>query len=414
MRQVSIAGLRACPLHELARAAWFPAAASVRMYDSDNLAKERGLDYLGEIVATDTHWELMPHTEAKHRILTEYLKMWFPVLARYRGRIVLLDGFAGPGSYSGGEPGSPLLVLRALLDHSHLERMSGCEFLLIFNEMDKQRFAALERVIEAERQARGGWPANVKVVTVNQGFQPLAEDILETIEGKQLAPTFAFLDPFGYSDVPISLISRLLAFQRCELFIYFDYNSVNRFATADTNVDRLFEALYGTDEFKNAPPTGQARKDYLVSLYERQLHEVCGFEYVQSFEMLNHKNRTGNYMIFCTRSIKGLDGMKSAMWKVAPTGDFRFADRLAHQEVLVGLAEPDTGPLQDALLSAFGGSTVPIETVMQFVIIQTPYVSSHVKRRTLLPMQKAGLVRSSFPRAGQFPDGTTLEFSLTR
>lgn len=368
----------------------------------------------GGIVATETHWKLKPHTEAKHRILTEYLKMWFPVLGRYRGRVVLLDGFAGPGTYVGGEAGSPLLALQSLLDHSYLDRMSGCEYLLVFNEMDKRRFAALEAVVEAERQARGGWPEHVKVVTVNQGFQSLAEDILETIEGKQLAPTFAFLDPFGYSDVPIALIARLLSFQRCELFIYFDYNSVNRFATAGTNVDHLFEALYGTNEFKDAPASGNERKDFLLRLYERQLREVCGFEHVQSFEMLNEKNRTGNYMIFCTRSKKGLDGMKSAMWKVAPTGDYRFADRLAHQQVLVGLTEPDTGPLQDALLEEYGGSSVRIETVIDYVITQTPYLSSHVKRRTLVPMQAAGLVRSSNPRKGQFPDGTVLEFAPRR
>lgn len=365
-------------------------------------------------MASDTHWELKPHTEAKHRILTEYLKMWFPVLGRYRGRVVLLDGFAGPGTYAGGEAGSPLLALQSLLDHSHLDRMSGCEYLLVFNEMDKDRFAALEAAVESERQARGGWPKHVKVVTVNNGFQSLAEDILETIEGKQLAPTFAFLDPFGYRDVPIDLIARLLSFQRCELFIYFDYNSVNRFATAGTSVDHLFEALYGTDEFKAAPATGNERKDFLVRLYERQLRNVCGFEHVQSFEMLNEKNRTGNYMIFCTRSKKGLDGMKSAMWKVAPTGDYRFADRLAHQEVLVGLAEPDTGPLQDALLEEFGGSSVRIETVLDYVVTQTPYLSSHVKRRTLVPMQAAGLVKSSNSRRGQFPDGTLLEFVSTR
>ncbi len=43
-------------------------------------------------------------------------------------------------------------------------------------------------------------------------------------------------------------------------------NSVNRFATAGTAVDEHFEALFGTDAFKNAPASGKARHEYLRDL----------------------------------------------------------------------------------------------------------------------------------------------------
>ena len=67
-----------------------------------------------------------------------------------------------------------------------------------------------------------------------------------------MAPTFAFIDPFGYKDVPLYLVAELVGFPKCELFIYFDFNSVNRFATAGI-VDEHFDRLFGTDEYKNAP-----------------------------------------------------------------------------------------------------------------------------------------------------------------
>ena len=53
---------------------------------------------------TETLWELDPHTTAKHEILRRYLGAWFPILNRHHGRIVYIDGFAGPGRYIGGEP----------------------------------------------------------------------------------------------------------------------------------------------------------------------------------------------------------------------------------------------------------------------------------------------------------------------
>ncbi|WP_341933755.1 three-Cys-motif partner protein TcmP [Microbacterium sp. LWO14-1.2] len=360
----------------------------------------------------ETIWDLAPHTGAKHEILTGYLKAWFPVLARYRGRIVLLDAFAGPGSYSNGEPGSPLLAIRTLLGHSYLDEMiANCEILMIFNEHDKKRFKALESAIENEQSTYANWPENLRVHAVNENFVNLAEDILEQLDGAQLAPTFAFLDPFGYRDVPMDLIARLLAYKRCELFIYFDYNSVSRFATAG-NVDDALTALYGTDEFKDAPPAGDPdRPGFLLALYERQLREVCGFEHVQSFAMLNNQNKINNYMIFCTRSLKGLNTMKTAMWKVDPMGEYRFADRLANKPVLFGLTDPDMSPLRDALLDVFGGQSVRIEDIEEFVIAETPYLQSHIKRRTLVPMIDEGWARSSNMRRGQFPPGTIVTFA---
>src|ERR1700693_6137138 len=58
-------------------------------------------------VPRTTLWEIQPHTRAKHRILKSYLDAWLPIMARYNGRILFIDGFAGPGRYSGGERGSP-------------------------------------------------------------------------------------------------------------------------------------------------------------------------------------------------------------------------------------------------------------------------------------------------------------------
>lgn len=68
----------------------------------------------------ETLWERDEHTEGKHLVLEHYLKAWFPILGmgRMNRRILFVDGFAGPGKYKGGEPGSPLVAMRVLADHS--------------------------------------------------------------------------------------------------------------------------------------------------------------------------------------------------------------------------------------------------------------------------------------------------------
>jgi hypothetical protein len=60
----------------------------------------------------DTCWRIDSHTLAKHRILRGYLQAWLPIVGTSFPRIRLIDGFAGPGHYADGEPGSPIIMLR--------------------------------------------------------------------------------------------------------------------------------------------------------------------------------------------------------------------------------------------------------------------------------------------------------------
>jgi hypothetical protein len=44
------------------------------------------------------------------------------MLSKYNGRNIYIDGFAGPGRYKGGEDGSPIIALKALLEHPHFKK----------------------------------------------------------------------------------------------------------------------------------------------------------------------------------------------------------------------------------------------------------------------------------------------------
>jgi three-Cys-motif partner protein len=271
---------------------------------------------------TSTLWKREPHTAAKHEILKGYLDAWYPILGSSRGRVVFLDGFAGPGVYSEGEPGSPIVALASLIEHNHLPRLKNCEFVFVFNEMDPERCTSLNESV-ATFQASHALPENVKIQVSNQEFSEVAREL--AAYGRRLAPTFAFIDPFGYRDLEMKTLAELLAADKCELFCYFDYNSANRFATAG-NVDDRFEALFGCDDFKRAPAAGDpSRGEFLVRLFEEQLTKIANFTHVQSFSMRTKSGIIGNYLVFATRSLKGLDKMKQVMWKVDPSGEYAFS-----------------------------------------------------------------------------------------
>lgn len=359
-----------------------------------------------------TVWPLAPHTRAKHDLLSRYLGGWFPILSRYNGRIVFLDGFAGPGVYSSGEPGSPVVALETLLTHSYWPNMRHQEFVFLFNESDRARFARLQQVVSNLQAKYQPWPSNVKLRLGNSTFEDTANELLAYVaqQRAQLAPTFAFVDPFGVSGMPMELLSRLLAFNRCELFVYFRFDTVNRFATAGNIDDRLNE-LFGTDVYQQVRGlAGPDRKKYLHDLYQYQLTTVCGFPFVKSFEMINDKGHTGYYLFFGTRNIVGLRVMKEAMWKVDPGGGQLFSDILAGQDILFR-EEVDIEPLKLALRNQFTGQTVSVNALEEYLLIHTPYAASHLKKLTLKPMQADGYIGSpNQKRRGTFPQGTLITF----
>jgi three-Cys-motif partner protein len=324
-----------------------------------------------------TIWELKPHTEAKHRLLTGYLAAWFPILSRWNERIVFLDGFAGPGIYEGGEPGSPIKALDVLLNHQYGSAMANKKFVFMFNEANPDRHERLTEVITEYVAEHQPWPQNVTLRIGNDSFENTAEGILSHLEEQKrnLAPTFAFVDPFGVKGLPMDLLRRLLSFNRCEVFVYFDFNTVNRFANAG-NIDDSLAELFGTDLFMQAAGlSGEDRKSFLHDLYQSQLTEVCGFQFVKSFEMINETGHTGYFLFYGTRNLKGLEVMKDVMWSVDPGGGQRFSDKLAGQDVLFEAAA-DTRPLQRDLAEHFRGQTVSVEILGRYVLVDTPTRSS--------------------------------------
>lgn len=223
----------------------------------------------------DTVWELEPHTKAKHELLRRYLGAWFPIITSSRRNrpVLFLDGFAGPGVYSNGEPGSPVIALETLVNHARFANLDSTKFVFLFVEADDDRFASLEQEIEQFWSRRpGGKPGNVLVKTYKEPFAKIAADLVSYAreQKKQLAPTFAFIDPFGWSGVPLAVIRDLLAFDKCEVLFNFMHDSVNRFVTDDRpGVALSFAELFGTSagELQAAKElVGEERKDFLRSL----------------------------------------------------------------------------------------------------------------------------------------------------
>ena len=227
-------------------------------------------------------WVMAPHTRAKHQILQKYLGAWYPILSRWNGRIVYIDGFAGRGRYDDGSEGSPQIALRTLLDHGHLDRMKRCEFRFLFIEKNHENAAALVEELDKFRASYPNWPANVVIEVINSSFDDQMRNVIAMLEEQKthLAPTFAFVDPFGYTRLPMDLLGAIGATPKSELLINFMVGFVHRFIEREGQQQSIRE-LYGleVDEVLSQLEAGEDTIEQLVAVYERQLAQAASLPY---------------------------------------------------------------------------------------------------------------------------------------
>lgn len=364
-------------------------------------------------VPRTTLWRRDAHTEGKHLVLENYLKAWFPILGmgNRNGRILFVDGFAGPGEYEGGEEGSPVVAMRVLAEHS-AKSMINAEVVFFFIENEPRRVQHLSSRV-AHWHPR--LPATAKVHVREGSFDGSMTDVLDDLDeqGRRMAPALVMIDPFGVKGMPMHLIRRILANPMCEVYVSFMWEAMNRFVS-EPEFEAPMDDLFGSRVWREAKQlAGNERKDFLHESYRQQLKEA-GAKQVVHFHLFAG-NRLKYSIFFGTGHTKGSDLMKKAIWKIAPWGDYAFRGGTRDQMVFLGLETPDFRPLQRQLQDRYGGrGWVTVRDVLQFVRSdQTIFHDTQVKKPVLKPMEQQGLVHvdeSTRTRKWTYPPGCRIRF----
>jgi len=361
-----------------------------------------------------TLWPMTRHTAAKHTILRKYLDAWLPILGGGQfahDHVVVIDAFAGPGRYSTGEEGSPLLMIKAYLEHSGEIRATPHFF---FIEEDADRVTHLRQEV-----ADLAIPAEVESEVIPGSFDPEFPHLISRLEARfgRLPPTFAFIDPFGASDLPVALSTPLLDVPRCEVLIYFPVSFLARFGEQPEFVpimDSVFSGGNWSEAF-DSELDYEARQRFLLDLFIAELRKRV--PYVRSFAVTPaHEAGSNTYhLVFGTPNAEqGLRNMKDAMWKVDPVGGEQFRDSTLADHPVLFDSKPPFAELELMLRDRFGDAWFSIEEAERFTLLETPFRDNgHLKLPTLKPAEKRGVLevqRGSTQRAGTFSAGTRMRF----
>jgi len=357
-----------------------------------------------------TTWTIEAHTKAKHEILKRYFDAWLPIMTSWTVA-VFIDGFAGPGSYAGGEPGSPIIVLDAATNHKPPIRG---EVYFLFIEKDPRRFEILAKNL-ADRQQPV--PSNFHVTALPGEFLQIEKD-LDMIhqKGEFLAPTLAFIDPFGVTGFPWTLVAKILKNPRSEVIVTFMVETLDRFGTSVLSTQT--REIFGDDSWRSCSGLSKQRERQvcLVNAYRRRLKEA-GARFTLAFEMADSSDRTIYFLIYATQHQKGMEKMKEAMSRVDPALNYRFSDlRPAAQRRVFQFGDESHWVPQaaDSVWKQFEAKTAHVSDVEDYVVCNEdmPFPWRKAILRELLYRAPPAVEYVDPPRRpGEFPDRLRVRFA---
>lgn len=336
----------------------------------------------------ETIWKLEEHSLGKHIVLRRYLKAWLPILGTTQGKIVFIDGFAGPGEYVDGEQGSPVIALDALENH-HAPITAHVSFLFI--EKDAERAQNLERLVAPYRQRLGDRVTiDVSQGTFDQSLSALLSDIVA--DNKILAPSFVMVDPFGVSQTPMAVIGDVLKNHKSEVYISFMAEWINRFISAP-EFEAGLDSLFGCSEWRGARTIQHFhdRKVFLFELYEKCLRKA-GAKFVVHFEL--YRSAQLIYAIFFgTGSDTGCDKMKEAIWHADPQGGTSF---VSGADAELNLFTHDVSRFEKEILDGLSkaGEWVSIERLQKWARGDKTHYHSAQLKTALATLERRGVIEA--------------------
>jgi len=355
-------------------------------------------------------WEARSHTIAKHQILKTYLNAWMPIMSRQsqrlgisNTRLLFVDGFAGPGSYAGGQDGSPILALKLVLSHSH---QFNIPVRFLFIEENKTRYDLLCKEIEKYKTQLAKSPRVESHLEERGDCEIVLNDYLDNLAkaGEKLGPAIFFLDQSGFSDVSMNLVRRIMSQPLCEVFSYLNWDHMNRFLQDESKWPSITKT-FGGEEWKDVFDIEQKRKaGFMLDRYKCAIKGRANSKYPWNFAMCDEDDKLLYWLFFCTNNLRGLEEMKRAMWQVDTSGGFRFSDKDDPSQL--ALFETWTDDLLARDLSAvLQEQTLTLHQIKEFVLTETP---CYLFKGALKILEDAGLLRvvcgPAARKKGTFPD----------
>lgn len=262
--------------------------------------------------ADDFFDEPEEHSRIKSQIVSTYFAIWAKIMARQSQRIGYIDFFAGPGRYGSGQPSTPLIILEHAIDDLDL----APRLVSMFNDANAEHMKSLEAEINS-------LPGIKKLKNKPQLLTgTISEELIQYFEKTNTIPALTFLDPFGYKDLTLRIISAVMKDFGCEAIFFFNHNRINMGIT-NPKVQHHMKALFGKKNLNDLKQAivgkSPAGREAAVAYALREALREAGWQYLIMFTFRRKTGRISHYLCFVSKHHLGFSIMKKVMAGVGRT-----------------------------------------------------------------------------------------------
>lgn len=361
--------------------------------------------------------ERSDESEVKARIVQKYFYAWanviMPTAQKSGNRIAYIDLYAGPGRYRDGSASTPLLVLQHAIADPRLSSM----LVALLNDSDSIKTATLQSEID-----RLPGIGNLKYKPV-VSCGAIDDEAARYFGQTRLAPTFSFIDPFGYKGLSLKIIKGVIKDWGCDCVFFFNYKRINAGMGNDAVASHM-DALFGkerADSLRARLPllSPELREALILEELAAEIKSLGG-TYVLPFTFRNVSGtRTSHKLVFVSKSFKGYSIMKDIMAKESSTED-QGVPSLAYSPadwsmpLLFSLNQPLT-QLRASLLNKFAGREISVADIYERHSVDTRYVMKNYKE-CLAQLETTGKINvrslKGARRKGTFADHLLVRFPV--
>jgi three-Cys-motif partner protein len=326
-------------------------------------------------------------TLTKLQIFELYARGWLPVFLSLsnpsRREIHIFDFFAGPGSDSAGQPGSPLRILQQLRDYRQSPGWRRVKIHVHFFDADETKIRQLEENITTSHLRLPDITFEIRPLNFEQAFDE-SLDIL----GKPRAAKLVFIDQSGVDQVTADVFRALVSSPTCDFLFFISSSILHRFYEHPAIKLRITRP----DDYYHVH---RAAMDYYRSL----LPPGHGY-YLAPFSIKKAANIYG--VIFGSAHPRGMDKFLQVAWKtdeISGEADYDInREDIRPGEPLLPFEEirpTKVAAFEDELERLLRAGQLPNERDVMRICFNHGVKRQHAER-VLIKLKKEGVINLNF------------------
>lgn len=278
---------------------------------------------------------IQQHSVAKHDILRAYISAYIQTLVsnpnRDEFRLVLVDGFAGGGTYRHAQTGnlvlgSPFVMFEAAREAEaaiNVGRRKPVRLDIDYFFVEKKR-AAATCLRQALMDLGHGHRIEQDVFVLNSEFERNADQLIEHVRRKMPRSSRAIflLDQYGYSEVPVERIAKIIqSLPGSEVILTFAVDALLTYFSENSEITKGILQKIGIPEVlrgRSFEDIKRSDKDWRLmvqSCLYKELVERCRAPYFTLFFIRSDRGHGDYWLIHFSQNARARDVMTRIHWE---------------------------------------------------------------------------------------------------